>query len=536
MNDAGECLPRLRRTFPSPKPGAGRGQSACSPGRKIDRHIIRKKMKRICSVTALILGFCLARSHAQDTVRLELTEAIRLGKERSVQAKAVQNEYISAYWAYRTYRTELLPEVILGGTVPYYSKSFNTRQNEDGSWNYVENNYNRIDAGVSVTQNIPWTGGKITVGSSFERLHQYGDGDYTNYRSIPGTITLEQPLFGFNRVRWLQRIEPVRYKEASQKCVSDQEEVTLTTIQYYFDLLAGQTNLDISVQNLNNAERLYGITEAQYRIGRQSEIDLMQMKSTLLSAQSALTDAQISLEARMFQLRSFLGLDGNIALQAVVPQFITERIPTLHYREVVELALQNNSFTQNIQKRMLEASRNVSQAKADRWNINLFASFGMSGTADAFYRAYNSQNRRNDQVISVGVSIPILDWGKRKGKVMVADANKEVIRSRIEKEKMDFNQNVFLRVQYFNNQPRQLQLARERADIAQKRYDTSVEAFVQGKIDILNLNDARSSKDAALLNYIEQMHWLWSYYYQIRSLTLYDFIGDRPLTAEQDLR
>ena len=104
----------------------------------------------------------------------------------------------------------------------------------------------------------------------------------------------------------------------------------------------------------------------------------------------------------------------------------------------------------------------------------------------------------------------------------------------IEKEKMDFSQNVFLRVQYFNNQPRQLQLARERADLAQKRYDTSVEAFVQGKIDILNLNDARSSKDAALLNYIEQMHWLWSYYYQIRSLTLYDFIGGRPLTAEYD--
>ena len=491
-------------------------------------------MKRIYSIIVPILGFCLARVHAQDTVRLELTEAIRLGKERSVQAKAAESEYLSAYWAYRTYRTELLPEVVLSGTVPYYSKSFNTRQNEDGSWNYVENNYNRIDAGISVTQNIPWTGGKITVGSSFERLRQYGDGDYTHYRSIPGTITLEQPLFGFNRIKWLQRIEPVKYREASRKRISDREEVTLTVIQYYFDLLAGQTNLDISVQNLDNAERLYGITEAQHRIGRQSEIDLMQMKQTLLNAQSALTDAQISLEARMFQLRSFLGIDESVVLQAVVPSFIAERIPTLRYREVVELALQNNPFTQNIQKRMLEASRNVSQAKADRWNVNLFASFGLSGTADAFYRAYSSHNRRNDQVISVGVSIPILDWGKRKGRVLVAGADKEVTESRIEKEKMDFSQNVFLRVQYFNNQPRQLQLARERADLAQKRYDTSVEAFVQGKIDILNLNDARSSKDAALLNYIEQMHWLWSSYYQIRSLTLYDFIGGRPLTAEYD--
>lgn len=44
-------------------------------------------MKRIYSIIVPILGFCLARVHAQDTVRLELTEAIRLGKERSVQAK-----------------------------------------------------------------------------------------------------------------------------------------------------------------------------------------------------------------------------------------------------------------------------------------------------------------------------------------------------------------------------------------------------------------------------------------------------------------
>ena len=51
-------------------------------------------MKRIYSIIVPILGFCLARVHAQDTVRLELTEAIRLGKERSVQAKAAESEYL----------------------------------------------------------------------------------------------------------------------------------------------------------------------------------------------------------------------------------------------------------------------------------------------------------------------------------------------------------------------------------------------------------------------------------------------------------
>ena len=185
-------------------------------------------------------------------------------------------------------------------------------------------------------------------------------------------------------------------------------------IQYYFDLLAGQTNLDISVQNLDNAERLYGITEAQHRIGRQSEIDLMQMKQTLLNAQSALTDAQISLEARMFQLRSFLGIDESVVLQAVVPSFIAERIPTLRYREVVELALQNNPFTQNIQKGCSKRRATSARPKADRWNVNLFASFGLSGNGRRLLPGVQFAQPPQRPGDLGGVSIPILDWGKRK--------------------------------------------------------------------------------------------------------------------------
>lgn len=198
------------------------------------------------------------------------------------------------------------------------------------------------------------------------------------------------------------------------------------------------------------------------------------------------------------------------------------------------MARENNPFTQNIQKRMLEASRDVSQAKADRWNATLFVSFGMSGQEDRFAQAFNSNNWRNNQVVNVGIKIPILDWGKSKGKVKIAEANREVENSKIEKEQIDFNQNVYLRVQNFNSQSKQLELAKETDIIAQQRYNTSIEAFVLGKIDVLNLNDSQSSKDEARRNYIEQMYLLWSYYYQIRSLTLYDFLDNKEISADYD--
>lgn len=487
-------------------------------------------MKKRVIITALTLLISLS-VWGQDTLRLTLADAIRIGQTESVQALVARNEFISAYWEYRTYKTELLPEVILNGTVPYYSKSFNSRQNEDGSYSYVENNYTRIDGGLSITQNIPWTGGRLTLESSVERLRQNGKGSSTSYKSIPGAVTLEQPILGFNRVRWLQKIEPVKYREARQKLASSLEDVSLTVIQYYFELLIGQISLDISVQNRNNADRLYKIAEARHQRGQLSEVELMQMKNTLLKAEAALTDALTSLDARMFQLRSFLAIGQGIVLEPVIPEWEME-VPSLGYAEVLELALDNNSFTQNIQRRMLEASRNVSQAKADRLDVRLFASFGMSGRQDTFQKVFSSHHWREDQQVNIGLRVPILDWGKGKGKVRVAEANRELEESRIEKEKMDFNQDIYLRVKYFNNQPSQLKLAREMDRIAGQRYEKTVEAFVQGQMEILNLNDAQTSKDEARRNYIQQLHLLWSYYYEIRGLTLYDFVRNKPLETD----
>lgn len=490
-------------------------------------------MKKTLSTIAISLWLS-AGLTAQDTIAISLTDAINRSVSNSVDAVVARNQYKSSYWGYRTYKAELLPEVTLNSTLPYYSKSYNQFQNTDGTYTYVSNDYSRIDGGLSISQNIPLTGGILSVESSFERLQQYGEGGSTRYMGIPASITLEQPIFGFNRVKWLQRIEPVKYKEAQQKLIGDMEEVSNTAIQYYFNLLLGQINMEIAQQNLKNSEKLYTIAEARRKIGQISENDLLQLKVSLLKAESYLTDAQASLNARMFQLRSFLNYGEDLILKPIIPESLASELPVLSYAQVIALARENNSFTRNIQKRMLEANRDVSQAKADRWNAKLFVSFGMSGQEDTFSRAFNSNNWRNNQIVNVGIKIPILDWGKGKGKVKIAEAERDVENSRIEKEQMDFNQNVFLRVQNFNSQSKQLELAKETDKIAQQRYNTSIEAFVLGKIDVLNLNDSQSSKDEARRNYIEQMYQLWSYYYQIRSLTLYDFISDREISVDYE--
>ena len=344
--------------------------------------------------------------------------------------------------------------------------------------------------------------------------------------AVPAKLIYEQPILGFNRIRWLQKIEPVKYREAKARYLSSMEEVKLTAVHNFFNLLMAKVSLDMAQQNYQTSQMLYGYAKGKHDVGRVSDVDLLQLRVSLLNAETSLTDAQKEFNSAMSQLCSFLGYEDTAILLPEIPDTTLEEIQ-LSYPKVLALSLENNPFTHNIQRRVLEASQNLSKTKAERNNISLFASVGWSGYDSGFRDTYSSL--RNNQLVSVGVKIPLLDWGKSKSKVKIAESNLELVNVTVKKEQLDFNQNIRLQVENFNMQFRRLAISQEADTTALSRYNTSVEAFVLGKIDVLNLLDAQLSKDEARRNYIEQTFLLWAYYYQIRSLTLYDFTTNEKL-------
>ena len=348
--------------------------------------------------------------------------------------------------------------------------------------------------------------------------------------SIPIALTWTQPIFGTNDLKWKRRIEPVRYREAKAAFLTATEEVTMKTITYFFELLLAKENVGIARQNVENADRLYEVAQAKRRMGQISENELLQLKLAALKARATLTDNESNLNAKMFQLRAFLGLDEQERIEPVVPESVPEL--RLQYGDVLDKALANNSFALNIRRRQLEADYSVATAKGNLRSIDLYASIGLTGEDRIFSDAYD--RLKNNQIVEVGVKIPILDWGKRRGKVKIAQSNREVAASKIKQEQMNFNQDIFLLVEQFNNQAAQLRIANEADTIARQRYRTSIETFMIGKINTLDLNDAQVSKDEARQKHISELYYYWYYFYQIRSLTLWDFKNNRELETDFD--
>ena len=490
----------------------------------------RKTMKQILLAWGMSLLPLLPQAGTAQTARRSITldEAILLARVQSVDAAVALNELKTAYWKYRTFQANLLPEISFTATLPSYNKKYNSYQQDNGAYTYVRNDYMNLSGSISIDQSIWLTGGTLSLTTSLDYLSQLSGNKSRQFMSVPVALTLNQPIFSVNNVKWNRRIEPVRYEEAKAAFLSATENVTLNTINHFFNLLLARERVNISSQNLENARKLYEVAKVKRRMGKISENDLLQLQLNMLNAESALTDNESSLKNAMFTLRSFLALEGQEELDPVLPDSIPGGL--LNYQDVLEKALANNSFARNIRRRQLEADYEVAKARGNLREITLFAQVGYTGTDHSFRSSY--QHLKDNQVVEVGIRIPLLDWGKRRGQVRVAESNRQVTESKLRQETMDFNQNLFILTEQFNNQKRQLKIAGEADRIARKRYHTNVETFMVGQISTLDLNDAQVSKDEARQKHINELFYYWYYYYQLRSLTLWDFDRNTGIDAD----
>lgn len=237
------------------------------------------------------------------------------------------------------------------------------------------------------------------------------------------------------------------------------------------------------------------------------------------------------MKLKKFRLRSFLGFNEKVDLKLIIPKDIPEL--TVDVDQALEIARANNPDIIAYERQLIEAERDVAKARSQKGlQADLFASVGYTQQADELSDVYIDP--QNQQTLTVGLEIPLLDWGLGRGRYKMAQSSQEVIKTTVDQARTDFVQNVYLNVMQFNLQDDQLLIAAKSDTIAQKRYDMTKQRFLIGKVDVLDLNVALSEKDAAKSNYIAALRKYWSNYYNLRKITLYDFVADQPLNTDYE--
>ncbi len=462
---------------------------------------------------ALCLWSALAAANGKDTLDITMTEAIRLAQEQSSEAQAARHQLEAAEWSYRSYRANYLPAVTLTSS-PNLNRQLNSITQPDGTNLFLQQNQLSTDLSLSITQNVSMTGGSLFVRSSLRRQDEFHDRLHA-YSSTPFQIGYQQNLLGYNSLRWARRTEPLRYRRAQKQFRETMELVASRASSYFFQLASAQTELDIAQQNQQVADTLHRYARGRYGIGTITENDMLQLEVNKLSGEADRMDAEISVDEAMQTLRSFLGFRQDVVLRVLPDTVIPEH--RLVVDEALAAAMANSPDPDYYELSRLESRSQLAQAKANRGlRADLYVQFGLSQTGPTVSDSYS--HPLNQEYASLGISLPLLDWGRGRGRVQVARSQLELTETQAEQGMTDFRLNVMKMVRQFNVQGHRVEVAWRKRQTALRRYEVARWLYVQERTTLLEFNNSVVEKDSAQRAYISALRTYWSLYYGLRSM------------------
>lgn len=484
---------------------------------------MRNRLTFICilvSISSLIWG--------QTPHRLNLTQSIQLATDSSLQAFRIKNLYLSSYWEYRTFKAGRLPLLSLTMTPLQYYRDITKRYDSESNIDIYRKQQSLYSSGnLSVSQNFDLTGGTFFVDTELGFMRNFGDKTYSQFATVPVRIGYSQALFGFNRFKWEKKIEPLKYEKAKKQYLYSQEEISESVVEYFFELAMAQAEYDMAKDNVASSDTLYNIGSERHKIAAISQGDLLTLKLDAINAKNSLKNAEINLKRAMFDFISFLNMDKGSRIVLDLPE--RPRNIDISMDKALEYARNNNPNFLDYRQQILEAEREVDRTrKTSNFEANVSASIGFNQVGSTFGSAYRNPSQQD--IVSLSVSIPLIDWGVRKGKANMARNNLNIAKISVQQNELSLEQDIIMTVSDFDVQQNIISSAEEALTLANMAYSSTKQRFIIGKADISTLTLSLNRQKEAQKNYILALKNYWLSYYKIRKLTLYDFEKETSLS------
>jgi outer membrane protein TolC len=472
----------------------------------------------------LIFFYAFTFFTANAQLNYSLEDIIIKARGQSPRAKQAETRRENRFWQYKYYRSNYNPQLRLQGNTPGYNRDYNQNRLDDGSIIFQEQEQTFTYANLSLQQPIALSGGQISVNSDVYRWKNI-PADLRSWNSTVVNIRLDQPLFGFNILKWDRMTEPLRYEESKRAYVEEMEFISSLAVDLFFDYLDAQIGFDIANFNLSRNDTIYNIEQGRYNIGTSSRDKLLQVELQLLRSKQQLTQAKLDLQTSELEMKTFIGINDDIVFDLIIPDQLTTL--DVNIEEALAHASANRSDFISFERRRLEANKQVAQAKSDRYQLNMTASYGLTGTGIDLGTSYEQPN--SQQRLNVQFNIPIIDWGRNKTRMKTALANKKLEDYIIAQDEQTFLREIISLVSQFEVLKSQIEISQKSDLVAQERYNVSQNQYLIGKIDITNLNIALTEKDEAKRSYLAALRSYWKAYFELRRLTLYDFANKELL-------
>ena len=181
-----------------------------------------------------------------------------------------------------------------------------------------------------------------------------------------------------------------------------------------------QEEYNLALENTRNMDTLYSIALERAKIVAISQTDLQTLRLDRLNAYNSLENANINLKRAKFNIVSYLNIDKDVEVSIILPDH--PKTFSIPIEKALKEAQNNNPSLIGYKQNILENQRIVDQKhKESLFNASFYASMGFNQVASRFSLAYQDLMRQD--VLSLRITVPLIDWGVRKGEYNMAKNN-----------------------------------------------------------------------------------------------------------------
>lgn len=471
------------------------------------------KMKPIITTLLLLLFRLLSAQSLTDS--LDLAQLHQLAEQHALGVATAEANARIATLDQEILKAQLKPRLDLTANLPNFFSSFSETVQPDGTVAFRPVTINNSSVSLRASQTIAATGGRLFASTSLQRFDDY-ENKLNSYNGSPVRIGIIQPIWGFNAWKWDKKILPL-IQQAAQVTnevakLRAKEDVTLI----FFDLLAAQQSRNIALSNQAASQRLLEIANERFELGKINRGDLVQIELELAAAGQNLLSAERQLAAASRAIHNFLGIpyEGRL-LAAKLP----EAPPALIIDEsalIDRLVSKRPEFIIAMQEE-LEGQREVERTKRQLGpQINLQASIGLVRSDLELAPIYT--NPQAEQIVSLQLNVPILDWGERRKSIEQSQARLEIIQTNNKRSLLGLKGQASLLLQQYKALSEELQLAGRISQLAQERFTISQESYLLGSIPLTELTLAQQNRDQLARTYLNTLSAYWRVWAALKTM------------------
>ena len=353
-----------------------------------------------------------------------------------------------------------------------------------------------------VDQPILWTDGTISLINRFgwQDNSSIIEGDKTSNRAFSNDLYLQltQPIFTYNKRKMeLKQIE-YDYENANISYALQQLNTEKSITDQFYSVYMAQSNLEISREELVNAQQSYDIIKNKVEADLAAKDELFQAELNLATARSSVDESQVNLDQAISH-----GLGSRLELRQ---------------REIESKELEFDMIK----------TKALNEFKGD-----VSISFGLIGDNSHLNKVYNNptQNPR----VSISFAVPIFDWGEKKARIKAQKMAQRINELEFQEDKVDIELNIRQVWRNLENLRTQIKIAEQNVQNAQLTYDLNQTRYREGDITGMEMSQFQTQLSNKKITYTQALINYRIELLNLKILSLYDFDKNMPLVPMKDI-